>query len=69
MQNPSTGLIEPVPDDDLENVPRGWPIYKIGDSIVFNGWYWKVTGFTDDGGLSLKADKKIRKLGRKRKKR
>ncbi len=52
MQDPNTGRLLPVPDDDLSKVPKGWNVYRVGGRIRLNGLMWEITEITD--GIKLR---------------
>jgi hypothetical protein len=57
MQNPETGELLPIPEDDPKNAPPGWPIYKVGERVKFRGWWWEIDSI-HDGKLTVKPVKK-----------
>jgi hypothetical protein len=60
MQNPETGELLPVPEDDPKNAPTGWPIYKVGERVKFRGWWWEIDSI-QDGKLTVKPVKRDQK--------
>lgn len=61
MQDPETGLFHPVPDDDPKKANPGWPIVRIGEEVKFRNWWWRITGFGEDGSVTVKAVRKAKK--------
>jgi hypothetical protein len=62
MQNPDTGALVPVPDDDPKNVPPDWQMYAVGQRLKTRGWWWEITDISFDehneGRLTIKPIKR-----------
>jgi hypothetical protein len=63
MQDPNTGLLEPIPKDDPKNIKPGWQPFNVGEEVNFRGWWWRIEAFTADGGMTVKAVRKSKKSG------
>jgi len=61
MQDTVTGRLESIPGDDPKNVKPGWPVFRIGERFKVRGWWWRVEGFTEDGGLHMLPVEKVKK--------
>ncbi len=64
MQNPATGeltaLTEEMFDDQgVPKVAKGWPVYKVGQTVCFKGWWWGITGIVG-GHLTIKPVRKAK---------